>query len=259
MSGTICASPSCTNTTTARLACPKCIQLGLKPTYFCSQECFKSNYNSHKQIHALAKTILSSSATGGSGDDGVTAPLEAPLDQRLALPAWAHSYRFTGPLRPARLSPRRAVPPHIRRPDYAAHPTGRSAEEERDKQQAGPQFIRVYTAEELDGELGLRHACRMGREVLDVAGRALRPGVTTDELDRIVHEACIERDCYPSPLNYYEFPKSVCTSVNEVICHGIPDYREVQDGGECYRKRCVVFERGSDDQKSLTILSTAIG
>ena len=42
--------------------------------------------------------------------------------------------------------------------------------------------------------------------------------------------ACIERSCYPSPLNYYQFPKSVCTSVNEVICHGIPDYYEVKDG-----------------------------
>lgn len=71
----------------------------------------------------------------------------------------------------------------------------------------------------------------MGREVLDIGGKALRPGVTTDEIDRIIHEATIERDCYPSPLNYYQFPKSVCTSVNEVICHGIPDYREIQDGG----------------------------
>jgi len=70
----------------------------------------------------------------------------------------------------------------------------------------------------------------MGREVLDVAGKAVRAGVTTDEIDRIVHEACIERQCYPSPLNYYQFPKSVCTSVNEVICHGIPDYRELEDG-----------------------------
>ena len=70
----------------------------------------------------------------------------------------------------------------------------------------------------------------MGREVLDEAGKAVRVGVCTDELDRIVHEACIERGCYPSPLNYHNFPKSVCTSVNEVICHGIPDYRELQDG-----------------------------
>lgn len=55
-------------------------------------------------------------------------------------------------------------------------------------------------------------------------------GVTCDELDRIVHEATVERGAYPSPLNYYKFPKSVCTSVNEVICHGIPDYRELRDG-----------------------------
>lgn len=125
-------------------------------------------------------------------------------------------------------SPRRAVPAHIRKPDYATHTAGVSESEQRDR--ATNTAIRVYTADELDGEYGLRHACRMGREVLDIAGKALRPGVTTDEIDRIVHEACIERDCYPSPLNYYNFPKSVCTSVNEVICHGIPDYREIQDG-----------------------------
>lgn len=52
---------------------------------------------------------------------------------------------------------------------------------------------------------------QLGREVLDIAARAIRPGITTDEIDRLVHEACIERDCYPSPLNYYEFPKSCCT------------------------------------------------
>lgn len=55
-------------------------------------------------------------------------------------------------------------------------------------------------------------------------------GATTDEIDRIVHEACIERSCYPSPLNYQGFPKSCCTSVNEVICHGIPDLRPLEDG-----------------------------
>ena len=88
--------------------------------------------------------------------------------------------------------------------------------EQRDK--TSHNNIRIYTSKELDGETGLRHACQMGREVLDVAGKALRPGVTTDEIDRVVHEACMERDCYPSPLNYYNFPKSVCTSVNEVIC-----------------------------------------
>lgn len=65
---------------------------------------------------------------------------------------------------------------------------------------------------------------------MDVAARAVAVGVTCEEIDRIVHEACLERDCYPSPLYYYNFPKSCCTSVNEVICHGIPDMRPLEDG-----------------------------
>ncbi|NCX31707.1 MAG: type I pantothenate kinase [Actinobacteria bacterium] len=63
-----------------------------------------------------------------------------------------------------------------------------------------------------------------------LAGELVKPGVTTDEIDEHVHRMCIERGAYPSPLNYQKFPKSVCTSVNEVICHGIPDSRELQDG-----------------------------
>ncbi|TPX68440.1 glycerol-3-phosphate dehydrogenase [NAD(P)+], partial [Chytriomyces confervae] len=70
----------------------------------------------------------------------------------------------------------------------------------------------------------------IGREVLEAAKAAVRVGVTTDEIDRIVHEATISRNAYPSPLNYYNFPKSCCTSVNEVICHGIPDRYALQDG-----------------------------
>ena len=58
----------------------------------------------------------------------------------------------------------------------------------------------------------------LGREVLDEAAAAIGVGVTTDEIDRVIHEACMERDCYPSPLNYYNFPKSVCTSVNGECC-----------------------------------------
>ena len=74
----------------------------------------------------------------------------------------------------------------------------------------------------------LRIACKLGREVLDEGFKAVEAGVTTDEIDRIVHEASVDRECYPSPLNYYQFPKSCCTSVNEVICHGIPDLRPLQ-------------------------------
>lgn len=64
--------------------------------------------------------------------------------------------------------------------------------------------------------LAMKVSCKLGREVLDEAARVCDVGVTTAEIDRVVYEACIERECYPSPLNYYEFPASCCTSVNEV-------------------------------------------
>ncbi len=76
----------------------------------------------------------------------------------------------------------------------------------------------------------MRVAGRVAAEVLIEVGEAVRPGVTTDELDRIGHEACIARGAYPSPLNYKEYPKSLCTSVNEIICHGIPDSRKLLEG-----------------------------
>lgn len=77
----------------------------------------------------------------------------------------------------------------------------------------------------------MRVVCAMAREVLDAALElAKKPSTTTDEIDRLVHDMCIEMRAYPSPLNYHNFPKSCCTSVNEVICHGIPDTRPLQDG-----------------------------
>ena len=63
-----------------------------------------------------------------------------------------------------------------------------------------------------------------------MAGAMAKPGVTTDDIDRAVHQMCIDNHAYPSPLNYGRFPKSVCTSVNECICHGIPDSRALRDG-----------------------------
>jgi len=85
----------------------------------------------------------------------------------------------------------------------------------------------VRTPEEIER---MRVAGRVAAEVLIEVGAAVRPGVTTDELDRIGHEACIARGAYPSPLNYQGYPKSLCTSVNEVICHGIPDSRKLLEG-----------------------------
>lgn len=89
----------------------------------------------------------------------------------------------------------------------------------------GNTTIKVLNDEEIES---MRVSCKLGREVLDEAAKAIEVGVTTDEIDRVVHEACIERECYPSPLNYYKFPASCCTSVNEVICHGIPDTRPLE-------------------------------
>ena len=76
----------------------------------------------------------------------------------------------------------------------------------------------------------MRHAGHVAASTLILAGSHVKPGVTTDEIDAIVHAALIEENAYPSPLNYRGFPKSVCTSINEVICHGIPDSRPLLDG-----------------------------
>jgi hypothetical protein len=77
----------------------------------------------------------------------------------------------------------------------------------------------------MQGLVKMRAACKLAAEVLNFAGTLVKPGVTTEEIDRAVHDMTVSRGAYPSPLNYGKFPKSVCTSVNEVMCHGIPDGR----------------------------------
>src|SRR4051812_24664834 len=111
------------------------------------------------------------------------------------------AFDYTGDLRPAWISPRRTVPDHIEKPDYASNgqPQGE-----------GANSIYINNAKEI---AGIRAACKLGRQALDLAANSVRPGVTTDEIDRIVHEFCISQDAYPSPLNYRFFPKSCCTSV----------------------------------------------
>ena len=136
---------------------------------------------------------------------------------------FARTFNYPGTLRATYpLGEKRTVPDHIRKPDYATHPDGRALTEEK-----GRAKLRILNQAERDG---MREVCRLAREVLDVAAAAIAPGVTTDEIDRIVHEEALKRNAYPSPLGYYKFPKSVCTSVNEIICHGIPDKRPLRDG-----------------------------
>ena len=114
------------------------------------------------------------------------------------------------------ISPMRAVPASIARPSYADTGDVHRWSESRVKT---PDVI-----------ARMRHAGAVAAEILRKAGQMVAPGVTTDEIDQFVHELTIANNGYPSPLNYHRYPKSVCTSVNEVICHGIPDSRALVDG-----------------------------
>ena len=114
------------------------------------------------------------------------------------------------------VSPKRHVPEHIVRPDYAE--TGKPGQHN---------FPEIKDAARIER---MRRSCRLAAQVLAKTASFIRPGISTDELDAICHEETIRAGAYPSPLNYRGFPKSLCTSVNEVICHGIPDSRPLQDG-----------------------------
>ncbi|GAB3089060.1 type I methionyl aminopeptidase [Nocardioides zeae] len=120
------------------------------------------------------------------------------------------------PLTPGTVSPVRPVPRAIPRPEYVGRPVPERFE--------GDEVKDAETIERM------RAAGRLAAQALAEVGRAVRPGVTTDELDRIGHEFLCDHGAYPSTLGYRGFPKSLCSSLNEVICHGIPDTTVVEDG-----------------------------
>ncbi len=119
-------------------------------------------------------------------------------------------------LTPGRLSPVREVPATIPRPEYVGRP--------RPARYTGPEV------KDADTVARMRVAGRIAAQALVEVGRHVAPGVTTDELDRVGHEFLVDHGAYPSTLGYKGFPKSLCTSVNEVVCHGIPDSTELYDG-----------------------------
>jgi methionyl aminopeptidase len=121
-----------------------------------------------------------------------------------------------GSVAPGLISPRRAVPASIDRPEYVDRP--------------GPAPYTGPEVKDADTIERIRVAGRIAAQAMAAAAAAIAPGVTTDELDRVGHEFLLDHGAYPSTLGYKGFPKSICTSVNEVICHGIPDDRELQDG-----------------------------
>lgn len=115
------------------------------------------------------------------------------------------------------VSPKLTVPTTIPYPEYAKNgKPGNSGE-------------RVYAYNESQIPK-IRKAARLARKILEFCLQNAKPGMTTDELDRLAHDEILKYGAYPSPLNYYYFPKSICTSVNEVVCHGIPDSRVLLDG-----------------------------
>ncbi|XP_043712570.1 methionine aminopeptidase 1D, chloroplastic/mitochondrial isoform X2 [Telopea speciosissima] len=148
-------------------------------------------------------------------------------------------------LRPGKISPRRPVPDHIPRPPYV-----------NSRQPPG-----ISSGSEVHDEKGIecmRASGRLAAQVLEYAGTLVKPGVKTDEIDQAVHQMIIDNGAYPSPLGYGGFPKSVCTSVNECICHGIPDSRVLEDG-DIINIDVTVYLNGFHGDTSATFLCGDVG
>lgn len=150
-------------------------------------------------------------------------------------------------IKPAAVSPRREVPRSIPRPSYVDQPVP-----------APYEGSHVQSAETIEK---MRIAGKLAAQAMHEAAKAIAPGVTTDELDRVGHEFLLDHKAYPSTLGYRGFPKSLCTSVNEVICHGIPDARPLEDGdlvkiditayiGGVHGDNCATFFCGDVDEES---------
>lgn len=121
-----------------------------------------------------------------------------------------------GHLVPGTVSPLRSVPPSITRPEYVGKATP-----------AKFTGSDVYSSDMI---AKIRRAGRISSQALDLVGASIRPGMTTDEIDAIGHEFVVAAGAYPSTLGYRGYPKSLCTSINEVICHGIPDDTVLEEG-----------------------------
>lgn len=161
--------------------------------------CWCGSERKYKKCHAGADQ------GGRSGRRGHDAP--SPDPQRIA-----------ARVKPGRVSPTRSVPDSIPRPPYVGN----------DGVPPGPR--RPATPQPPEMIERMRRAGRAAREVLEALGPLVQPGVTTEELDAHAHDHALRLGAYPSPLGYHGYPKSVCTSVNEVICHGIPDDRPLREG-----------------------------
>jgi methionyl aminopeptidase len=144
-----------------------------------------------------------------------------------------------GHLTPGRVTPMRAVPKDIARPEYVGRP--------------GPKRERgsdVYSEESIER---IRESGAIAARAIQAVGAAIQPGITTEELDVIAHEFVIANGAYPSTLGYRGYPKSSCTSLNEVICHGIPD-DTVLESGDIINIDITAFKNGVHGDSNVTFL-----
>lgn len=145
------------------------------------------------------------------------------------------------PLTPGQPTPIRGVPQKIARPEYAWKDSVR--------ENIGEPW--VQDAETIEK---MREASRIAAEALREAGAAVAPGVTTDEIDRVAHEYMLDHGAYPSTLGYRHFPKSCCVSLNDIICHGIPDTTVIEDG-DIVNIDVTAFKNGVHGDTNATFLA----
>jgi len=168
----------------------------------------------------------STNSVGDSSSSSATATATAFDDKYTTFQSYSNSFLRSSsalqqrdPVKAYPLTPKKTVSRNdIMKPPYA------------DKGIVPPHDNTILLFSEDENLEKMRHAAKIARRILDYACKLTKPGVTTDEVDTAVHEALLDSGVYPSPLNYMGFPKSLCSSINEVICHGIPDGRPVRFG-----------------------------
>lgn len=156
-----------------------------------------------------------------------------------------------GDLKPGTISSMLPVPAHIDMPEYMFHD--------------GPEVVTASDVKSPEVVEKIRAAGKIAADALALAGSMVKPGITTDQIDQAVHSFMVEQGAYPSTLGYMGYPKSICTSINEVICHGIPDDRELQEGDivnidvTAYKDgvhgdTCAMFVAGETDEESRLLI-----
>ncbi|KAF7284375.1 hypothetical protein GWI33_022162 [Rhynchophorus ferrugineus] len=141
---------------------------------------------------------------------------------------------------PGKVSPQKCVPENIVKPIY--YKTGEPVD--------SINFPEIKTNSQIEH---MRRSCNIAAKILEKVGKTIKVGQTTDQIDCLVHDLSIKYNSYPSPLNYKYFPKSVCTSVNNVVCHGIPDDRPLENG-DVINVDITVYHNGYHGDCSKTFL-----